>query len=104
MLAVSVIISGSNQKERVSTPGSHELRARARHLFERGEVGEAIELAERAADLAPWEAESWGLLSALHSAAGHPQDAHRIYLWCIVRAAGSGVARCRPPSDLETMR
>jgi hypothetical protein len=104
MLTAALISTGPERGERVTAPGADELRARVRDLCQRGEVGEAIQVAERAADLAPWDAESWALLSAVHSAAGHPHDALRIHLICIARAGWSGVSRCRPPFDLEAMR
>jgi hypothetical protein len=53
---------------------ARDLRDRAQRLVERGEVGEAIDLATIAANLAPQDPESWRLLSAVHSAAGHRQD------------------------------
>jgi Flp pilus assembly protein TadD len=55
------------------------LRERAQQLVERGEVGEAIDLATVAANLAPDDPESWLLLSAVHSAAGHRQRAASSY-------------------------
>jgi hypothetical protein len=53
---------------------ARSLRERAHQLVERGEIGEAIDLATVAADLAPEDPESWLLLSAVHSAAGHGQQ------------------------------
>jgi hypothetical protein len=96
VLAGAVLCAGSHSDERSAGPEPQRLRARALELAERGDIGEALELADRAADLTPAEPEPWSLLGGLHAAAGHPREARRIYLWCVVRTAGSGVERCRP--------
>jgi Flp pilus assembly protein TadD len=41
-----------------------ELSARAESLFERGEVGEAIEVARRAAAAAPAQSSAWAVLGS----------------------------------------
>lgn len=65
-----------------------ELRFRARTLHERGELGEAIVVASRAAELAPSDPRSRALLGAMQSLAGRTREVCSRRAACIIHAAG----------------
>jgi Flp pilus assembly protein TadD len=71
------------------------LRDRARLLLDLGQAGEAIEVAERAAQLAPDDATSWLLLASMHVVAGHADQACSTFAACVGRASGESVVQCR---------
>lgn len=58
---------------------ARSLRERAQRLANRGEVGEALDLATLATNLAPNDPESWRVLAAMRSAAGHQQETASSY-------------------------
>jgi hypothetical protein len=65
-----------------------QLRLRARLLQERGELGEAIDVAARAAMVAPTDPRSHALLGALQSLGGHTHQMCARYTACVIRADG----------------
>jgi Flp pilus assembly protein TadD len=70
--AAVVSVVGAEPRPAPRDPSA--LRARAEGLVVRGEVGEALDLATLAANLAPNDPESWRVLAKMHSAAGHDED------------------------------
>jgi Flp pilus assembly protein TadD len=61
----------ANHDGRADVVGAERLRSRARALSDRGELGEAIDVATRAVELAPDDPQSWAVLGYLHLRAGH---------------------------------
>src|SRR5260221_11476329 len=87
LLFVVVVLFACRASElRGSNSAAKAMRAHAHQLAEQGDVGEAIEAADQAAQLAPGEAESRAVLAHLHTIAGHTREARAIEIWCVARA------------------
>ncbi len=71
------------------------VRAQSQRLLERGEIGEALELASSASKLAADDAESWLLLGSLHALAGHEGESRSSYEACVRLATRGDVEACR---------
>jgi hypothetical protein len=85
------------QERSVATVDAEQLRSQALELRERGEVGEAIEVAARAAELAPHDARSWAVLGCLHSLAGHRDEARASLARTDEPLPSGGAPRCPAP-------
>lgn len=72
--AAVVSVVGAEPRLAANDPAAQDLRARAERLAVRGEVGEALDLATHAADLAPNDPESWRVLAKMRSAAVRDGD------------------------------
>lgn len=87
-------------KSAASSVSAEELRQRARQLFEQGEVGEALDVAGRAAETAPADPRSWVVLGGLQSIAGQEPEAHESYIACVLHASAHEGDECHAhPGD-----
>ncbi|MEO6574669.1 MAG: tetratricopeptide repeat protein, partial [Polyangiaceae bacterium] len=67
----------------------------AQHMLERGNAAGAIDLARRATDKDPTDAEAWLTLGAAYDTAGNHAKARTAYQSCIDKAQGARVSECR---------
>jgi tetratricopeptide (TPR) repeat protein len=75
--------------------GARALTHQAQRSLERNAVGRAIELARRATQADPGDAEAWLTLGAAYDAAGNASQARKAYRQCVDRARPPRVAECR---------
>jgi Flp pilus assembly protein TadD len=71
------------------------LTRQAQKALERGQRGKAIELARRATQENPGDANAWLTLGAAYDAAGSPGAAKAAYKSCVATAHGANVSECR---------
>ena len=86
--AVHGSASASIEADQRIVAEAKELRLRARTLHERGELGEAIDVASRAAEIAPTDPRSRAMLRAMQTLTGRTREACARRASCIIRAAG----------------
>jgi Flp pilus assembly protein TadD len=95
--------SGASRVSRVSGSVAElsvaELSARAESLFDRGEVGEAIEVARRAAAADPEQPTAWAVLASLHASAGHEAQARARFVACVAHTRAREVEACNALRD-----